>query len=421
MKLNRTLRSLLLMSALANVLPVHAVESLAAQPGLPPPPARALITGTEISDLQALLAAQPQLKSGDKGDKTPSGLPRMYGVTARALKQHASAEQVLALLKLNQKDAKQGNLTALWNLGKFYEEGLGVKQDSAAAMKWYRKAADKGDADAQNQIGYFYNNAVGTARDLVKARHWFELAAQQGEPAAMLNLAMLNRTGSGYGDKGNQALARVWFDKAAQLGNADGQYQLGLCYLNGSGINKDEALAVSWLRKAAEQQQAEAQNLLGELTTQGLAGITPDLDVAMALFKQAAPTNAMAAYHLANIFELSTMFASEAVTQKNNSEALYWYHRSAENGNALAQLRLGELYTLGTILPKSFEETARYYGYAAKNGNAEAQYRYARLFCVGQGVVKDQAQSEHWMYKAANQGHPKAMEVVSCLDKKAAE
>jgi len=33
-----------------------------------------------------------------------------------------------------------------------YENGLGVEQDYAEAIKWYRKAADMGDIDAKEKL-----------------------------------------------------------------------------------------------------------------------------------------------------------------------------------------------------------------------------------------------------------------------------
>ena len=49
----------------------------------------------------------------------------------------------------------------------------------------------------------------------------------------------------------------------AESGDAHAQYNLGLCYANGTGVPKDEVEAVKWYRKAAEQNDADAQYNLG--------------------------------------------------------------------------------------------------------------------------------------------------------------
>ena len=53
--------------------------------------------------------------------------------------------------------------------------------------------------------------------------------------------------------------------KAAEKGDADAQCKLGVCYLHGEGVEKDEHEAVKWYRKAAEQGNADAKEALKRL------------------------------------------------------------------------------------------------------------------------------------------------------------
>lgn len=43
---------------------------------------------------------------------------------------------------------------------------------------------------------------------------------------------------------------------------AEAQYYLGLCFLNGTGVVRNEGIAVDWLGKAAEQGLDEAKKML---------------------------------------------------------------------------------------------------------------------------------------------------------------
>jgi TPR repeat protein len=72
--------------------------------------------------------------------------------------------------------------------------------------------------------------------------------------------------------------------EAAEQGDADAQYNLGLMYDNGEGVEQDKFEAVKWYKKAAEQGHAEAQNNLGimDRQSQGLAWIGKKF---MSLFK----------------------------------------------------------------------------------------------------------------------------------------
>ena len=56
-----------------------------------------------------------------------------------------------------------------------------------------------------------------------------------------------------------------YYLKAARQGDAEAQYNLGVCYRKGYGVEKDLTEAVKWLRKAADQGFAEAQDMLRKL------------------------------------------------------------------------------------------------------------------------------------------------------------
>ena len=53
------------------------------------------------------------------------------------------------------------------------------------------------------------------------------------------------------------------YTKAAKQGDAVAQYNLGVCYDDGEGVEQDKQKAVEWYTKAAEQGLAEAQCDLG--------------------------------------------------------------------------------------------------------------------------------------------------------------
>lgn len=72
---------------------------------------------------------------------------------------------------------------------------------------------------------------------------------------------------------------------AANRGEAWAQFNLGVCYDNGDGVEKDLREAVRWYRKAAEQGDASAQCNLGWCYEAGI-GVEKDLGEAAALVPQ---------------------------------------------------------------------------------------------------------------------------------------
>ncbi len=89
-------------------------------------------------------------------------------------------------------------------------------------------------------------------------------AADRGEPEAQFSLGVLYVAGRGV--ERNDELAVSWFRRAADQGHAVAQYNLGVMYADGSGVERNDELAVLWFRRAAEQGDATAQQNLENLS-----------------------------------------------------------------------------------------------------------------------------------------------------------
>ena len=68
-----------------------------------------------------------------------------------------------------------------------YNNGLGVIQNDAEALKWYKLAAAQGSAIAQFNIGLMYDNGRGVVQDYVRAHMWFNLSATVDSAGAAKN------------------------------------------------------------------------------------------------------------------------------------------------------------------------------------------------------------------------------------------
>jgi TPR repeat protein len=82
-------------------------------------------------------------------------------------------------LDLLKQHAEQGDAEAQFNLGVMYDNGDGVAQNYAEAVRWYRLAAKQGYAVAQNYLGAMYDNGEGVERDHEEAVRWYRLADGQ--------------------------------------------------------------------------------------------------------------------------------------------------------------------------------------------------------------------------------------------------
>jgi len=113
--------------------------------------------------------------------------------------------------------AELGSAEAMFNLGVFYTEGMGVDQDLEKAADFFYRAARRHHAEARYAYADFCAQGMGVEQDLEKAAKWFEAAADQGHVEAMFRLGQIYEEGQGVPvdlDK-----ARQWYTAANQKGH----------------------------------------------------------------------------------------------------------------------------------------------------------------------------------------------------------
>jgi hypothetical protein len=72
-----------------------------------------------------------------------------------------------------------------------YDNGEGVPENDAEAVRWFRKAADQGHDNAQSNLGIMYADGNGVPENDAEAVKWFRKAADQGRADAPTNLDIL--------------------------------------------------------------------------------------------------------------------------------------------------------------------------------------------------------------------------------------
>lgn len=134
--------------------------------------------------------------------------------------------------QLFQKAADIGSPNGYWGLAHLYRKGFaGVEKNAALAEECTKKAALMGFARAAMKYG----------------RTWEQFCKSQDF---------------------TEAEAAEWQNRnlrAARAGYASEQYNMGMIYQHGFGVEKDLAAAREWLQKAARQGHAQAQAALKNL------------------------------------------------------------------------------------------------------------------------------------------------------------
>ena len=138
-------------------------------------------------------------------------------------------------------------------------------------------------------------------------------------------------------------------------GDAQAQYNLGLRYSTGRGVQRNDREAVGWYRKAAEQGHAQAQYALGVMYANGPRFVC--------LYR--------------------------CGVARDDTEAVVWYRKAAEQGNADAQNNLGVMYATGRGVSRNDAEAVAWYRKAADQGHAKAQTTLEWMYNHGRGVPRD--------------------------------
>jgi hypothetical protein len=85
----------------------------------------------------------------------------------------------------------------------------------------------------------------------------------------------------------------------------------------------------------------------------------------------------------------------------DDAEAMKWFLRAGEQGDASAQFHLGEMHAQGQSVPKDYVEAAKWYRLAAEQGYGQAQYNLGLAYTKGEGVSQDNVRAYMWFNLAA--------------------
>ena len=225
----------------------------------------------------------------------------------------------------------------------------------------------------------------GVPVDFSKAAVLYGQAADLGSPKAMMRLSALYRKGTGVELSQEKA-------KAASLDYAPAQAALGISYLEGRGVEKDENLGYDWIRKAAENGHTLSRVMTGErLLSQADNEQSKHTgqEYIDSILQNASPQE---------LYTISYSFGHGLRLTKNPEKARYWAKAAADKGSVNGTYYLGELYWNAKEVP----EALKCFEKAAEMGLTAAELQTGRIYLYGaEGVAKNPAKAVYWMKKAA--------------------
>lgn len=153
-------------------------------------------------------------------------------------------------------------------------------------------------------------------------------------------------------DAGDMDRAIVAFEQSAEDGVAIAQYNLGVLYFSGRGVQQDYREAYRWTRMAAEQGFANAQANLGTLYYNDL-GVSEGIE----------------SYWPISLF----------LRESRLREAAHWYQAAAEQDHGQAQYFLATLYEAGSGVDRDLAKAYQWAKLAMDNEVPEANEFMAQI------------------------------------------
>lgn len=87
--------------------------------------------------------------------------------------------------------------------------------------------------------------------------------ALRGDKVSQFNVGVIYERGIGV--EQNQSMAANWYLRAAEQGHVDAQYNIAIMYVSGRGVDQNTTAGMMWLASAAKNGDKESRKLLLEV------------------------------------------------------------------------------------------------------------------------------------------------------------
>jgi TPR repeat protein len=297
------------------------------------------------------------------------------------------------------KAAEQNFPPAQYNLGKRYYLGDGVPQDREKGLALLNLAWENKNTDAQHFLAnLYYQNARAETQNREAALELYRLAATYGcaDSQRILGIHCLKT------EQFSKALD--YFSTLARNGFASGPYWLGICYIEGHGVEKNEktaALGWQWIQLAAKNNYPDAMHYL--VSRDIRSPLSPEgVQNAITLLRGAAAQGHTASQGLLAIFYLGWYNKKYNLNIDQKPEGVQLLKTAAEKKYQRSQYVFACLLLRGLYVEANVEKAIQML--QSLTSFPYAQFTLAQCYKTGHGVVQDSKEADRLFQLAAEKG-----------------
>ncbi|MDR2460622.1 MAG: sel1 repeat family protein [Deltaproteobacteria bacterium] len=189
---------------------------------------------------------------------------------------------------------------------------------------------------------------------------------------------------------------------SASLGNADAQILLAVLFMQGA-LGGELDFPTNMIEAEAASGNGRAQDIMGYFSLQGTGGMPQSSEQAIEWFKKAASNGqSLAALRLGRIY------SSGEFVKKDDAEAFKWYKLAADSGEPESQCFIGACYLMPMVVAQDIEKAFNYLSLSASQGFDSAIYNLGLMYFEGIYVKQNYKQALALFEEAGNLGHLQA-------------
>jgi TPR repeat protein len=222
---------------------------------------------------------------------------------------------------------------------------------------------------------------------------WRALSALRSKPQPAAPADPMAEAAAAVAREDYAAALAIW-NTQAHAGNARAKAEIGRCFVNAYGVERNVGLAREWLTQSAKAGDPLGQKLLADFYFNGEDG-TPDRAIAEEWYARAARQGEPFAQDM-----LSWILTEGDHRAPDYNEAMQWARKAADQGVAASMTRIGLLYNNALGVERDVEAATRWWRMAAMLDDPDGQAMLGAAYHIGAGVERDPVAALAWLIRA---------------------
>ena len=196
-----------------------------------------------------------------------------------------------------------------------------------------------------------------------------------------------------------------------------GKSQMARKIYDHSFINKDQFLTLHLASLKEDLIESELfghrkGSFTGAIENKNTRAVPLDYKKAFEWYRKAAEQNNVQAQYM-----LGVKYANGEGVEQDYGKSVEWYLKAAKRGHSAAQHQLGIFYKAGHAVQQDDTQALKWFRKSAEQGFAAGQFAYGGSVFTGKGTPENKLEGYKWIYLAAMQDYDVAKSTLPKIER----